>query len=777
MKPKIIALVTVIVLLSLAPVITTAVDNADSGPVLGNVLPDYAIVSLRDPPLASYNGGIPGYTATMPSPGQKLNLNSQAAQAYSQHLADQRNQFKGWLSSNAPQVQVIAEYSVVLNGLALKLNGYPLNGLAGAPGLSSLQNDYLYSPEMNRSPTLINAPAAWAAVGGQNNAGAGIKIGIIDTGINETHPFLTDPSLTVPAGFPKCDAIDSTVGIPDTSCLHVSNKVIVAKVFETLTSFDAKGVQSHGSHVSGTAAGVANTCAPFVGCTLSGIAPKAFLGNYNVFPGNVFSASSHDIAKAVEAAVSDGMDVLNLSLGGGTPPPIDVLVNAVNSAVDAGVVVAVAAGNAGPAPGTIESPGIAEKVITAGASTNPHFLGVPVTEVNPPGSTFGAAVGAGPSFGSPTAATLLNWDVLDGLGDGRACTPLSGTPATGAIVLIKRGVCTFSTKNTNAAAAGAIGVIVTNNVVGDPIAMGAVTPFVIPAVMVSLANGALLVTYATSAAPIVSISGSPVTEFTDPLNADILARFSSRGPPLLQNPGTGDSSGLLDKIKPDVTAPGVNVYSSVNGACGSTGCFAFFQGTSMATPHVAGSAAVLKQLHPTWSPAQIKSALVNTAHRPVKSPTNGATLFNPMDRGGGRIDLAAATSFTATIETRPSHQPSAVSQPSISFGEITSAGIVRSSDVALTSVTSGTVTYTISVVPSIPGLSLTPSTTMVTLGPGGTATGTATFSVTLTISPSLANGDYFGDIVLSGGAVTLNVPYWVRVDPTGGPGAGLIHAR
>src|SRR5438876_4713949 len=209
--------------------------------------------------------------------------------------------------------------------------------------------------DMNRSNTLIGAPTLWAADGGQENAGAGITIGIIDTGIDFTHPFLTDNSLVVPAGFPKCDALDSAVHQENVSCKYVSNKVIVAKMFCTqavCVAFDAQAKQDHGSHVSGIAAGVANTCAPFVGCTLSGIAPKAFLGAYNVFPGNVTEASSADIAMAVEAAVRDGMDVLNLSLGG-TPTPNDPLVDAVNNAVDGGVVVAIAAGNSGPGTGTI----------------------------------------------------------------------------------------------------------------------------------------------------------------------------------------------------------------------------------------------------------------------------------------------------------------------------------------------------------------------------------------------------------------------------------------
>src|SRR5437667_4471315 len=374
---------------------------------------------------------------------------------------------------------------------------------------------------MNRSPTLIGAPVLWNAVGGQSNAGAGVKIGIIDTGIDQTHPFLTDNTLPALAGFPKCDAIDSAVGMADTQCNFVSNKVIVAKVFETRTNFDGHAAQEHGTHVSGIAAGVANTCAPFVSaCNLSGIAPKAYLGNYNVFPGNVLDASSHDIAKAVEAAVADGMDVLNLSLGG-TAKPNDVLVNTVNSAVDAGVVVAIAAGNAGPGPGTVESPGIADKVITVGASTHPHFVGIPVT-VSSIG-TFGAALGQFNNFGIVTSAYATTSPT-------NGCSAIS-TNLTGEIALIARGTCTFSTKIRNAQTAGATGVLVYNNVLGDPTAMakdGTPNQPTIPAVMVSRTNGLAM---ASASSKTVSIDGTAQMEFfTDGPSADIIAGFSSRGP-------------------------------------------------------------------------------------------------------------------------------------------------------------------------------------------------------------------------------------------------------
>jgi subtilisin family serine protease len=751
LKTKILFLVLLLTVLSLAP-LTIAVDNGtDSTPSPDGVLADHAIITLQDQPLASYDGHLPGYARTMPLPGQRLDLNSQAAQAYSSHLTSGRESAKGWLKNNMATVQVVDEYSIVLNAIAVKLNGNAMNGLLNAPGATFVSRDYLYQLEMNRSPTLIGAPTLWTAVGGQGNAGAGVKIGIIDTGIDQTHPFLTDNSLVVPSGFPKCDAIDSAVGTPNTQCNFVSNKVIVAKVFETLTNFDAHAAQAHGSHVSGIATGVANTCAPFVGCTLSGIAPRAFLGNYNVFPGNVLSASSHDIAKAVDAAVADGMDVLNLSLGG-TANPNDVLVNAVNSATDAGVVVAIAAGNSGPGAGTVSSPGIADKVITVGASTNPHFIGVPATVTGI--GTFGASVGQFASYAPAITATYALTTPSNG------CTAIS-QDLSNQIALIRRGACTFTTKVRNAQDAGAIGVIVINNQQGDPIAMGqdgtAPVP-TIPAVMVSITNGNAMAAIAPST---VTVDGTTPQEFfSDGAGADILARFSSRGPPLLQTPGVGIGQ-PQNKIKPDVVAPGVNVYSSVPSfSCASPPCFAFFQGTSMATPHVAGSAALLIQLHPNWSPEQVKSALVNSAHRPVKSPTTGSPLLDPMARGAGRIDLAAASQVSATLETSPTPSTLGNGQASFSFGELRASSQTRSFTITLTSVSTSTITYTISVVPAVSGPTVTPSITSLTLSAGGTAT----VDVSLTQSPSLS-GVFFGDVQLTGGPVALNVPYWVTLDP------------
>jgi subtilisin family serine protease len=267
--------------------------------------------------------------------------------------------------------------------------------------------------------------------------------------------------------------------------------------------------------------------------------------------------------------------------------------------------------------------------------------------------------------------------------------------------------------------------------------------------MVSRPNGLAL---ANAAQKTITVDGSSQKEFfSDGPSADIIAGFSSRGPAFI---GTK----LLAEIKPDVVAPGVNVYSSIlMSSCSSPPCFAFFQGTSMATPHVAGSAALLKQLHPDWSPQQIKSALVNSAKRPVGSSSNASPLANPMDRGSGRIDLAAASKITATIDAHKT--------VSLNFGQLSaSMGDIADLPIKAQSVTSNSVTYAVSVSPAFSSANMptvTISTSALTLGAGGGGN----VKVTVATSSTTATGDYFGDIVLTGGTVTLNIPYWVEIIP------------
>lgn len=725
-------LVVVIVAFSTVAFAAAATPRRDftETPVTAQMSNEYVVVTLKDPPAASYTGGIPGLEPTKPGRGEKLNPANPAVQAYVDHLSESHRNYRSFLARNAPQVQILREYFYVANGLAIKLNGVSPQTLSRGPGVRAVTFSTLYSPVMDVSPALINAPALWSLLGGSSNAGQGIKIAIIDTGVDTTNSFLSA------AGYPAASQTDAcspfTKPGPNTN-----NKVVVCRVYasglDQSVAFPPQlMVFDHGTHVAGTAAGNSGTSGtvagtPVVITGMSGIAPRALIGDYNVFPGFgvgffIFggSAFSHDIAAALEDAVADGMDVANMSLGGGVQGPHDFLAEAVNSAVDAGMVVAVAAGNEGPGDSTVSSPGSAEKALTAGATTNPHFVGIPVTVG---ASTFGAALGDFNNFGVVTAQYTVT-------SPANGCTTIS-TNLAGKIALIVRGACTFTTKIRNAQNAGAIGVLVRNNVAGDPVAMGhdGTSPFpTIPAAMVSRSDG-----FAMGSSGTVSIDGTSPQEFIT-TNSDIIAGFSSRGP-----------APFTFIIKPDVTAPGVNVVSSVFG-----GEFAFFQGTSMATPHVAGAAGLLVQQHPDWSPDQIKSALVNTAKRPVFSHITGTTAVGVLARGGGRIDLDAASSTPLTIVPA-----------SASFGKFTGNKFVSGNiDLEVVNVSGSAQTCSVSTT----GLNIvTVSTNSISLNPGGTTT------LTLTLNAGKADqtgsGDYSGDVVVAcPGPKTLQAPWFVRVD-------------
>src|SRR5205809_2336416 len=535
--------------------------------------------------------------STKPPHGRKIDFNGQAVRSYRAQLNARRNELKRWLRANAPRAKVTGEYDASLDAVAVQLNGTPLATIAAAPMVQSAEYNALYHPNLSESYKIINASDAWTAAGGRATAGAGIKIGDIDTGIDNTHPFFDPTGFSYPPGFPKCDAADSASHHEDQDCNYVSQKVIVAKVFYNKAQqqgLDAQAIQDHGTHTAGIAAGVTGKTAVVNGVSIddmSGIAPGAWLGNYNVFPGDVLNARSEDILNAVDAAIEDGMDVLNLSLGGSFHGNNDLLANGLDNAVDAGLVVAVAAGNSGHGAGTLESPGRARKVITVAASTNQHFVGQLFTYPEGGGTTIGAAVGEFPPL--PTAS----YDLFDT--HSTACTSVD-PGASGKLAIVDRGTCTFSTKVRNAIAAGAVGVVVINNVAGDPIGMAkdGLGGDDLPAVTIGLNEGAELRSSGETTASAVAV----FQEFITP-NADILAGFSGQGPT------TVDVA-----VKPDLTSVGVNVLSSITcvgkpETCPGDGTgWAFFSGTSMSTPHIAGSAAVLLNLDSSWSPAQVKSA-------------------------------------------------------------------------------------------------------------------------------------------------------------------------
>lgn len=633
-----------------------------------------AIVVLKSLPIATYDGRIQGYERTKPARG-KLNPNSAAVKKYRTYLSAEHAAFQKWLQRNVPSAKITSQYFITMNAVAVKLNGAAKGKLLNSDVVKSVEYVTRYYPTMSESYKHINAVAAWQAAGGRANAGEGIKIGILDTGIDPNHPFFDPTGFAYPEDggpWPKCDP-----GVGAAECDELtSTKVIVAKVFGNqvakygYTAYPAEN--DHGTHVAGTAAGVTGKTAVVEGVQIddmSGIAPGAWLGNYKVLLGEAGSGRSEDILNGVEEAVKDGMDVLNLSLGGGYRGNNDLLAMGLDAAVEAGVVVVASAGNNGPGSFTIGSPGRARNIITVGASTNDHFVGQRITY---DGGEARGAVGDFP----PLPAGTFDLVFLSGAN----ATGCAAIPAVGddTLIVLDRGACTFSTKTANARAAGADGVIVINNVAGDPTAMGRTAApndaDLLPAVMISRADGAALRAADPDTATVAANFAEFVTE-----NEDILAGFSSQGPTFVNY-----------DLKPDLTSVGVNVLSSVpcwlaeeGASCGGEGTWAFFQGTSMSAPHVAGSAAVLLEIHPGWSPARVKSALVNTADRVVTDAFDAEHAVGPLLQGTGRQDL------TESANSRVSFLPT-----SAAFGKISgSQNRPTSMTITLTNSTSNPMTF------------------------------------------------------------------------------------
>jgi minor extracellular serine protease Vpr len=670
-----------------------------------------AIVQLKGDPLATS-------AKTKPPQGKKIDFDSATVKSYRANLSALRNDFKVWLRANAPGAKVTGEFDISLNAVSLNLGGERLETIAAAPLVQRAEYQGLYYPTAD-DPDLgiIYAIAAWGGRAGSGTAGAGVKVAIIDTGIDVSHPCFSD------TGYASQNQLGDH--------RFTNNKVIAAKVFNNRTlsqGFTAEAIQDHGTHVAGTVACNFETPATVNGVTIpykmSGVAPRALLGNYNVFPGEVGNARSEDILNAMEAAYADGFDVGNMSLGGGSHGIQDLLTIAVDDLDQANMVFAVAAGNSGPGHFTVESPGSAARALAAGASTVPHFVGAPVTVG---GRVFGAASGdfatVKTDLTAPLGVVLANGSLST------ACSALTGS-LSGKIALISRGTCTFSTKISNAQNAGAVAVLVVNNVAGDPTAMGSDgTPNqpTVAAYMLALSDKAALL-----ASDGASTKISATLAYFSTSNGDIMAGFSSQGP-----------TDVDFRVKPDVVAPGVNVLSSIpHQFCATPPCFAFFQGTSMATPHLAGSAAVVRQQHPTWSAAQVRSAVVNTADQDALKTFQTASPQSDVNViGTGRENLLAAVGARVALD------PVSVSFGAVPFG----SGQSRSVAVTVTNLgASGSFSLTVADVTSS-GVSFAVSPSTLTLGAG--ESGTAL--VTMNAAKGAALNDHQATLSLSSGGVEV----------------------
>ena len=716
-------------------------------------LAEYALV-LEDPPVAQ-------------KAQSRVALQSSAAQAHLQKIRGAQSRVLSELARR--KVRVNSTSQILVNAIFVRVAPDGAPALKNIPGVKWVQYQPPAKPMLNAAVNLVGVPAAWSAIGGSANAGAGVKIGIIDTGIDQNHPGFRDDGFTPPAGFPKGDAG------------YTNNKVIVARsyvsmvvapdwaystpgdlsttadpAYTTPDDLSPRDRQGHGTAIAMIAAGVRNT-GPLG--TITGVAPKAFLGNYKVYgsPGvNEYTYRSAWI-QALTDAVADGMDIVTLSLGEGDPAyfgPLDtggtqcgdtvcdVGAQAVENTTRLGTLVVAAAGNGGNVGyrgvtyNTVNSPATAPDAIAVGASANSHLV-YQTVRVN--GGSLGSLrglLGDGPKIGAPLTAPVT--DVTQ-LGDnGLACSALPAGSLNGAFALIQRGTCFFSDKVGFAAAAGAAGVILyQSDGIDDVTTRMYVQNIGIPAVMIGNSDGKALKTY-LGTNPNATVTLDPAFVVADNPQVNTVAAFSGRGPSI------GNFAAARDfALKPELVAPGTNIYTATQkfdpnaDTYNATG-YTTVNGTSYAVPFVAGVAAMAKAGNSSLNtPGRLKSAVVNTATADLQGGVHVT------DVGAGKLNAADAVNVAATLE------PAA-----ISFGPITTLPV--NCTLTLTNVSAAAATFSIAVrqLSSDSNARVTVSQGSVSLPAGQSQT----ITVSLTGSKPAA-GSYEGFLDVKGAGPDLHLPY------------------
>lgn len=671
-----------------------------------------------------------------PLPGlfRPLRLEDPDMLAQRENLRARRNTVRQQLE----QLGFIAdgETDVVLHTLMGRIPEENVEAAGQIPGVRLLRPVREYRLLLDAAVPLIKAKDFWPLLGGETQAGAGMKIAVIDTGIDIANPMFQDSRLTPPSGFPKGETV------------FTNSKVIVARSYVSLLgeprdTADAMDREGHGSFVAGIAAG-RRVPAPWA--EIVGVAPAAQLGNYRVFASPLYGSYATDAAviAAINDAVADGMNVINLS-GGSMAldvPSEEPVPQAVTAAVQAGVVVVVAAGNEGDWLATISDPADAPAAIAVGSSRNARLLGYPLRVLAPlPVPSALQRVVIVPAESTKLTAALgpaSLWHPTD-----NACSVPATSDAQGKIVVVlDSSSCSRSTKLKNLATAGALAGIIGRTDSADPREMLFLTPPAIPAFQMAYAAAqALLATVGLNTQGQATIDAAAASF---PVTADLLSSFSSRGP------------SIDGELKPDVVAPGTSIYSAfqVNDDYGvfySLAQFGLSDGTSFSAPLVAGAAALLKQAHPSWTPARIKSALVNTANTSV---LDGATAALILGMGGGRVDVLAATYSSAAF------QPTGLSFTStlLSSGAVT---VRRTLTVTNTGTAADTYTLTFAPRTSITGATLSVNPASLSLSAGQSGSVDVTFQ-----SPATVRGSASLDGLLqvrAGSGTTYTVPYWGQV--------------
>ena len=634
------------------------------------------IVQLRQPAAISVH---------RPAAGKRFDAHTLSVQSYSEELTRSHDDV---LQSVGGYQNKLYSYRYTFNGFAARLSAVQADKLRGHPDVAGVWEDstrYLETSDSPRFLGLLDKKGGLRA--NLKLQGEDVVIGVIDSGIGPAHPSFVD---TVDPPQPRvcrtqwghqsllgrwlCRRFRSRARTmvyqpakdwhgrcetgPGFSITDCNNKLIGARFYadgfqqsfeldpnEQLSPLDADG---HGTHIASTAAGN-NTTASISGVQLaavSGMAPRARLAIYKACwlePGATRgSCAMSDLQRAIEDAVADGVDVLSYSIGtpGGTPNDPDAL--ALLAATEAGVLTVVAAGNSGPAAASLESPGTSPWTLAVGGASRAGTRFDPAVRVTAP-ATVAKDYASKEAVFTPTlrktgpiSSDLVLVDdgvlAISGSTTGTTydgCESIVNTSKLkGKIAFLQRGSCNFEVKLLNVQTAGAKAAVVFSNTAEAIVMAGTRGAVNIPAVMIGEADGELLLQRLQKGDAVKATLDSTVF-LRSADKGNVMGSFSSRGPDVA----------VPDVLKPDVVAPGVDILAAqtatvANGLRGEL--FQYLSGTSMAVPHVAGVAALLKEAHPDWSPAALRSALVTTARQDVLKE-DAATLTDPFDIGGGYI--------------------------------------------------------------------------------------------------------------------------------------------
>lgn len=753
------------------------------------------IVRLKDPAVAMYDGSVAGYAAIPRdsalraglTPRNRLDVRSTQAQAYASYLESRQASALGAIRSViARPLTSVQQMRFALNAVVLELTPAEAAKVGALADVISVEADRQFRIATDISPAELGATNIWSgqldrifangfedappAAGGVR--GEGVVVGILDTGVNPESPSFVSPdpsgyAFTNPLGagtyLGLCAAGGSLAGRCNDKLIGIFNSSNDAG--NTGDGTDGNG---HGSHTASTAAGNTRAANYFdYSTTISGMAPHANVISFQVCDANG-GCNAAFAAMAVDAAIATGIvDVLNFSISGGARPWNDSTSQAFLAATNAGIFVAAAAGNTSAIqpsadPGSVNH---ASPWVTTVAATT-HSGGPAAFHIVAGGTGAPAPIAATPGVlqvmtaGVPSTG-LAPSPTYGGAGDG--CSAFASGAFTGKIALLKFSAsCATSVMAVNAADAGAVAIVIAA-IDEVPIASGAQTPE--PVFTILSSQGDALKAYATASAnPTASVN---VPSGRAPAQADQRGLFSLRGPT------------PWDILKPDISMPGVDILAATKaGSATNTDTTAIQTGTSMASPHAAGAAALLFASHPDWTPAEVRSALMLTAKTAGLTGPGGSGVNGALDRGSGRgqIDVAArsglvldetAADFTAanpiggTLAPADLNLASMLNRNCVTVSSASSSTPGCAFTRTFRSTASSTVTYAVSLETPVAGVTLSTSSLVVAAG--------SQAPLTVTVAGSALSSTFFETAVVltpdSSAYPTLHLPLLAALQP------------